>query len=159
MRRYSLGLGLTPLLLFSLQQSSVAQTSTHPRAPQRTPLAFTKDGAQFITHSVGAGIRLNDQGATIGLVNSARLRMSLLNGGRQSVGSPEQLLPGTVNYLFGNDSTKWKSNLPTFGKVHFSNVYPGIDLVYYGSNGKLEYDFIVKPGADASTVEKKNMIL
>ena len=58
-------------------------------------------------------------------------------------------LPGKVNYFRGNDPTKWRRNVPTFGKVRCEAVYPGIDLVYYGtSQEQLEYDFIVAPGAD-----------
>jgi hypothetical protein len=57
-------------------------------------------------------------------------------------------LPGKVNYFIGNDSTHWHSNIPTYAKVRYQDVYPGIDLLYYGNDGELEYDFLVAAGAD-----------
>jgi hypothetical protein len=60
--------------------------------------------------------------------------------------------PGIVNYFIGNDPSQWHTNIATFGRVEYQNVYPGIDLAYYGNNGQLEYDFIVSPGADPSAI-------
>ena len=48
----------------------------------------------------------------------------------------------------GNDPAKWHTNVPNYAKVKYANVYPGVDLVYYGNQGQLEYDFVVHPGAD-----------
>ena len=62
------------------------------------------------------------------------------------------MLPGKVNYFIGKDPSKWRTDLPTYGKVKYSAVYPGVDLVYYGNQRQLEYDFVVAPGADASEV-------
>jgi hypothetical protein len=61
-------------------------------------------------------------------------------------------LPGKSNYFLGNDPKKWRTNLPTYAKVRYENVYPGIDLVYYGNQRQLECDFIVAPGADPRAV-------
>jgi hypothetical protein len=60
--------------------------------------------------------------------------------------------PGVVNYFIGNDSAKWHTDIPTFGRVHYESVYEGVDLVYYGNQRQLEYDFVVRPGADASRI-------
>jgi hypothetical protein len=57
-------------------------------------------------------------------------------------------LSGTVNYFVGNDESKWKTDISTYRKVNYNGIYSGIDLVFYGTNHKLEYDFVVKPGAD-----------
>jgi hypothetical protein len=54
---------------------------------------------------------------------------------------------GRVNYLIGNDPTKWQTNLPTYGRIRYTGVYPGVDLVYYGNQDHLEYDFVVSPEA------------
>lgn len=62
-------------------------------------------------------------------------------------------LPGIVNYFIGNDPAKWRTEIPTYAKVHYKEAYPGIDLAYYGNQGKLEYDFIVSPGADPSQIK------
>lgn len=61
-------------------------------------------------------------------------------------------LPGIVNYFIGSDPSKWRTNIPTYKKVEYKNVYPGIDLVYYGNQGQLEYDLIVAPGADPNLI-------
>jgi hypothetical protein len=61
-------------------------------------------------------------------------------------------LPGKVNYLRGNDPQQWRTNVPTYGKVKYSQAYPGIDLVYYGNPRQLEHDFVVAPGADPSVI-------
>jgi hypothetical protein len=57
-----------------------------------------------------------------------------------------------VNYLIGKDPKQWRTNIPTFGKVRYEGVYPGVDLVYYGHQRELEYDFIVAPGADLNQI-------
>ena len=62
-------------------------------------------------------------------------------------------LPGKSNYLRGNDLERWQTGIRQFEKVKFSNVYEGIDLLYYGSLGRLEYDFIVSPGVDPRAIQ------
>ena len=57
-------------------------------------------------------------------------------------------LPGKANYFIGNDSAKWRTNVPTYAKARYEHLYPGIDLLYYGNQRQLEYDFVVQPGAD-----------
>ena len=52
------------------------------------------------------------------------------------------------NYLLGNDPSQWHTSVPNYGGVKYQGVYPGIDLVYYGNQRQLEYDFVVSPGAD-----------
>jgi hypothetical protein len=61
-------------------------------------------------------------------------------------------LRGKANYFLGNDPSRWLTNVPTFAKVRYGEVYPGTDLVYYGHEGRLEYDFVLAPGADPSLV-------
>ena len=62
---------------------------------------------------------------------------------------------GIINYFIGNDPEKWHAGIPTYGRVEYAGVYPGVDVVYYGAGGQLEYDFVVGPGADASQVALK----
>jgi hypothetical protein len=61
-------------------------------------------------------------------------------------------MSGKVNYFRGNDPKRWLTNIPTYGKVQYKDIYPGIDVVFYGSEGQLEYDFIVSPGADPKAI-------
>ncbi len=64
----------------------------------------------------------------------------------------ENPLPGTVNYLIGNDPSQWRRDVPTYARVRYAQVYPGVDLVYYGNQTQLEYDFILAPNADPRSI-------
>jgi hypothetical protein len=57
-------------------------------------------------------------------------------------------LPGVSNYFIGNDSAKWRTDVPHFGGIEYVGVYPGIDLAWYGNQERLEYDFIVALQSD-----------
>jgi hypothetical protein len=81
------------------------------------------------------------------------LRMTLVGANSSPTISGVEELPGKSNYFIGSNPSMWRRNLPTFAKVKYENVYPGIDLAYYGSQGQLEYDFIVAPGADPRMIE------
>jgi len=61
-------------------------------------------------------------------------------------------LPGTSNYFIGNDPAQWRREVPGFAKVGYEQIYPGIDLVYYGNPEQLEYDFVLAPGANPSAI-------
>src|SRR3989475_8604880 len=61
-------------------------------------------------------------------------------------------LPGKSSYFVGNDPKKWRANVPTYAKVEYRDVYPGVNLVYYGNQRQLEYDFVVSPGADPKAI-------
>lgn len=61
-------------------------------------------------------------------------------------------LEGKVNYFTGNDPELWHRNIPTFGRVRYSEIYPGIDVVYYGNQRRLEYDFVVGPGREVEAI-------
>ena len=64
----------------------------------------------------------------------------------------EDLLPGRANYFQGADPARWRTNIPTYSKLRARSIYPGIDLIYYGNQTRLEYDFVVSPGADARRI-------
>ena len=80
------------------------------------------------------------------------LRMSLVgaNSKAPAVGVARQT--GVVSYFFGNDPKQWRTGIPTYGKVDYAEVYPGVDLVFYGNQRELEYDFVVAPGADPGRI-------
>jgi hypothetical protein len=61
-------------------------------------------------------------------------------------------LPGTSNYMIGNDPSQWHTNIANYGQVAYQGVYPGVNLVYYGNQQQLEYDFVVAPGADPGSI-------
>ncbi|MFN7937227.1 MAG: SBBP repeat-containing protein [Bryobacteraceae bacterium] len=64
----------------------------------------------------------------------------------------EEKLRGVSNYFYGKDPARWYTDVPHYGRVRFKNVYPGIDLVYYSTEQRMEYDFVVAPGADPSRI-------
>ncbi len=135
------------------------------------PLSFEENfgqaGAhdvQYFAHGNAFGIALTQQGALITLSAGAGHAMDvppaasdqirILLQGAQASPAPraEQVLPGRVNYFIGNDPSKWHTDVATYGRVRYDGVYPGVDLVYYGNQGHLEYDFAVAPGANPQII-------
>ena len=57
-------------------------------------------------------------------------------------------LRAQTNIIHGNDRAKWRLAIPNYARLGVHNLYPGIDAVYYGTNGELEYDLIARPGSD-----------
>ena len=81
------------------------------------------------------------------------VRLRLVGAKPHAAVAGSEELPGKANYFIGNDPKKWRTDVPTYAKVRYQDVYPGIDLVYYGNQGgQLEYDFIVAPGADPGAI-------
>jgi hypothetical protein len=81
------------------------------------------------------------------------LRMKLVGAGESASVEVADELPGKVNYFIGSDPSQWRTGVPTFGRVHYREIYPGVDVIYYGNQRQLEYDFVVAPGRDASVVK------
>ncbi|HUI43753.1 MAG TPA: SBBP repeat-containing protein [Terriglobia bacterium] len=61
-------------------------------------------------------------------------------------------LPGKSNYLRGNDPSRWQTNVATYGAVRYHGVYPGVDMLYDGKRGDLQYDFVLAPGANPADI-------
>ena len=81
------------------------------------------------------------------------LRLKMIGASAAPQVEGEDELPGKVNYLTGNDQQKWQRNVPTFRRVHYKDVYPGIDVVYYGnSQRELEYDLVIAAGANPQLI-------
>jgi hypothetical protein len=89
------------------------------------------------------------------LRQTALVHMKLLGASTTSSGTSVDKLPGTLNYLIGNDPKKWRVGVPTYANVRYADIYPGIDLIYYGNQRQLEYDFVVKAGADPTRISLK----
>jgi Beta-propeller repeat/Abnormal spindle-like microcephaly-assoc'd, ASPM-SPD-2-Hydin len=84
---------------------------------------------------------------------NAILRVKLVKTNRTAKVTGADELPGKSNYFIGNDPKKWSSKVPTHAKVKYEGVYSGIDLIYYGNQQQLEYDFVVAPGADPRRIK------
>ncbi|KQY49338.1 hypothetical protein ASD14_14850 [Lysobacter sp. Root494] len=134
-------------------EANRGQTDAQVRYFARGPgygLFLTATEAVFTLQSPGSPAE--GQGRKREAHDTAVLRMSL--AGAREPGRIEGLEPQQAgsHYFRGSDSKEWLPDVPRFGKVHYSSVYPGIDLVYYGNQHQLEYDFIVSPGADAGQI-------
>jgi Beta-propeller repeat/Putative Ig domain len=84
---------------------------------------------------------------------SALLRLQVVGGNRHSKMTALDRSPATTNYLIGNDRRQWRTNVQAFQKVQYENIYPGVDMIYYGNQRQLEYDFRVAPGADPHQIK------
>jgi hypothetical protein len=80
------------------------------------------------------------------------LRIKLVGGDPHAQLAGVDELPGKSNYFIGNGPKKWRTNVPTYAKVRYRNIYAGVDVVYYGNQRQLEHDFIVAPGADPQAI-------
>jgi len=114
---------------------------------------------QYLAHGPAYAIAITEQGAALTLGRGARasqspqvVRLRVHGANPAATPTAEDPLPGRVNYFIGNDPSQWRTNIATYNKVRFAGVYPGIDLIYYGTQGKLEYDFAVAPGAAPKTI-------
>jgi hypothetical protein len=86
------------------------------------------------------------------VIDSAVIRMHLDGANSAATVSGAEALPGKSNYFIGNVPAKWHHDIPHFGRVEYKSVYPGVNLVYYGDQGNLEYDFRVAPAADPNQI-------
>jgi hypothetical protein len=131
------------------------------------PLAFeanegqTDSDVRFLAHTRRYVLYLTATDAVLSLHTGVKrgrlepsfLRMKLAGANAKPPVRGADELPGKTNYFIGNDPAKWHTNIPTYSKVHYSSVYPGVDLLYYGNEGSLEYDFVVSPGADPAAIQ------
>lgn len=81
------------------------------------------------------------------------IRIKRVGGNPASVIEATDSLPGRTNYFRGNNPQNWRRNIPTYARVRYRNVYPGIDMVYRGNQGDLEYDFLVSPGSNPKAIQ------
>jgi uncharacterized repeat protein (TIGR01451 family) len=127
------------------------------------PLAFEKQDQakqdQYVARGQSYSIGLSGARATIAgapVKGSQVKAISLAFTGARSPGAvPGPQLPGKVNYIHGNDPRQWQLNRSTFGRITYPEIYRGIDVVYYGNQQQLEFDLVLKPGADPNVIRLK----
>jgi Bacterial Ig-like domain (group 1)/Beta-propeller repeat len=90
----------------------------------------------------------NDHASATGAV----LRMKFVGSEPKPQVVSQEELPGKINYFTGKDPGRWRTGISTYAKVAYQNLYPGVDLVYYGKQRQLEYDFVVRPGTDPNII-------
>ena len=169
----SLTLGLTALL--SIGSVHVASSGYKHEPPisrhdsarikqsyAKIPLSFVANhgqsdkNVQFIARGSGYSLGLAPTTFTLAVGNS-RSRASVLqatllgsNAAANLTGLEQQITK--TNYFIGRDPRKWQTNVPNYAKVKYSGVYPGVDLVFYGNQSVIEYDFTVAPGTDPNVI-------
>ena len=125
------------------------------------PLRFEPNQGQthpqvkFLARGAGYGLFLTSDQTVLTLgarPEGAVVRMQLAGASPGAAVSGSDQLPGRSNYFIGNNPARWHRDIPQFARVRYQSVYPGVDLVYYGNQGQLEYDFEVGPGADSRTI-------
>jgi hypothetical protein len=139
--------GATPV------QSAEAQRVRAAGALAKLPLAFEPNRGQspgdvtYLTRAPGWLLHLTATGMRV-MVDGHALRWTWQDARSDAAVAGEAELPGKVNYLKGNDPALWRTDIPTYSRVRYSAIYPGVDLVYYGNGRQLEYDLVVAPHAD-----------
>jgi hypothetical protein len=124
----------------------------------RLPLAFEKQGDRFVARGQGYVVGVANGKVLIGAREkdkSSRFVSLEFAGSKSSRAIPGAELPGKINYIRGNDPHKWQIGLPTYARVTYPDTYPGIDVVYRGNQQELEFDLVVKPGADPEAIRLK----
>ncbi|QPJ62145.1 MAG: DUF5011 domain-containing protein [Candidatus Nitronauta litoralis] len=99
-----------------------------------------------------SGLREGFKGRDLGQFETSVIRMRMAGANPSPHITGKEKLKSASHYFVGNKKDNWHREIPHYEKVHFQEVYPGIDLVYYGNQGELEYDFIVKPGSDPNEI-------
>src|SRR5258706_230791 len=163
------------LFVFILGFTLPAGAATNARVNEsygKLPLQFeanrgqTHEEVRFLSRGAGYSLYLTAGEAVLvlsqpmadarrdaqALAKSVAVRMSLVGAARKPAVSGTDELPGKANHFIGKDRSKWRTDVPTYAKVRYRAIYPGIDLVYYGNQRQLEYDFIVAPGADPKKI-------
>ena len=130
----------------------------------KTPLSFepnvgqSESEARFTARGAGYSLELQSASALFrfagpqGGAEPKTLTMEMVNANRKAGIKGEDQLLGEANYFPTSDQKTWFSNIPTYSRVHYSSVYPGVDVAYYGNANRLEYDFTLQPGADPGQI-------
>jgi hypothetical protein len=146
-----------------LATAAAAQTAM---APSSLPLYFEANrgqadsSAQFVARGRNSEFLISPDAAQFvlrkttgaGAFSAQMVRMQFVGASSRAQISGAEELPGKVNYLIGNEPARWQTGVATFAKVRVGEIYPGVNLAYYGNQRHLEYDFTVAPGADPGII-------
>lgn len=138
-------------------------TSARPlRVNKQLPLRFEENRGQvdaavrYVSKQAGSAVFLTRDGAVMSFASADSpahtVRMTFGNSDGASVIAGEGPLETRTNYFVGKDPGRWHAGVPSFSRVRYRDVYAGIDVVYHGAGHRLEYDFIVAPGAKPEVI-------
>jgi hypothetical protein len=139
---------------------SQGQVSQARSALARLPLRFEENRGQFdpaVRYAARAGgyrVQLSAGGASLTMPGDERVDIGLVNSNPSAKIEALDRLAARTDYFVGNRD-QWHTGVANYSRVRYGGVYPGIDVVYYGNQGSLEYDFVVRPGADPRAIRMK----
>jgi hypothetical protein len=148
------------IVLITLAVSTLAAAA----APNlsRLPLQFQSSasgGGRFESHGRGRLLQISPTGSTLTIGRRgdkvASVAMQLIHANPTAHPVGHGVRAGQVNYLTGSDRSLWRTGLPTYDRVTYEHLYAGIDLIYYGREGEVEYDFRVAAGADPGAIRMR----
>ena len=124
------------------------------------PLSFERNQGQadedveFLARGSGYNLQLTASEVilAVGSPQQALIKMQLVGANPAPNVTGLDELPGRVNHLIGNDPSKWFTDVPTYALVGYESVYPGVDMVFKGTQGELEYDFLLAPGSHPEVI-------
>lgn len=161
--------GARVVFLVAIAGASHAAANSIPSYGQ-LPLLFAANHGQadaavrFSASGAGYGLQFLSDAALITLSGSAptgresrsnksaTVRLRFIGANRAAAVRGEMLQEARSNYFFGSDASRYVTDVPNFARIRYSQMYPGIDLVYYGNQGQLEYDFELAPAADPALI-------
>ena len=156
------------------QRNGPIDTPRWEKAYGQLPLGFEENRGQaagearFVAHGSGYALTLGPQELDIAILRRNALlasslhraaatvvRMQLEGANPTPAIAASDKLVGKTNYFVGNDPKKWVTDVPSFARVKYAGIYPGVDVEFYGSQRRLEYDFTVAPGANPKAITLK----
>src|SRR5438034_1058161 len=147
------------IALWTLVTPAAAADDARLRAQVSSlPLAFEPNVGQapgdvrYVSRGPGMQLELTADGARLtptAIEHQRRtVRLRLTGTTAMPTLTAQDELPGKAHYVTGNDPTAWLRDVPTYRRVVYRGVYPGTDLVFHGTHGAAEFDFVVAAGAD-----------
>ena len=147
---------LPAVTLCALAFPAVGRTAAETPAASRAMAAVVRQPQRFealdrglLARGRGYAMMLSAGSAAVSMNGTSTvLRMTWPGADQRVQPVGDELAAGTTNYLIGSDPSQWRRDVPSFGRVRYHGLYPAIDLVFYGNQERLEYDFIVAPGGN-----------
>ncbi len=150
--------GFVAALSLSFSTQAADQKSHSPELSfTKLPLSFEPNvgqgdpAARFLAHGPAYSVKLESSRAVLDF-DSRTVTMELLNASPRPAIQGEAPLPGKVNYIGSGDPKTWFKNIPTYSRVRYEDVYPGVGLAFYGKDNRLEYDFLLDAGANPDQI-------
>jgi len=151
------------------RQTAETESETKRRAAEnygRLPINFepnagqTDERVKYLARGQGYSLFLTEREAVLALRKDKKDEFSVLKMQLDGANTAPQIeglnaVESRTNYFIGSDSSKWRADVANFSRVKYESIYEGVDLIFYGTGQKLEYDFAVAPDADPQQIKLK----